>query len=378
MIDRTLGVVMRRWILLATGLGISMGTAADTVLCIAKSGTTRVAGVCKPKETKVVIPGTAAIPGPQGLQGPQGVQGPVGPVGPQGYPGFPGQKGDIGPIGPQGLPGIQGAKGDTGPAGVAGPKGDTGADGKTGPRGPVGPGGIVAVDADGKVIGSVISRAFDQLGGGGDVLTLLTPQGYTVLVSQAKGTIWVGLAQTQPLLFYVGSPCEGDAYTYALPGTVFYNYMFNMSGNGIYGPTSTPSTQPTFLELIAWINSAISANDNLRITKIETTDSTAPGDITVPYAHPNVTITTRNGMIDNQVGFISYPSYGLYATPLNAQRGTGLFPNIYQMDSNGGYCRNGHYESGDSTYQAVPNDPAITGIPNTNPAFKPPLILKPY
>jgi hypothetical protein len=68
-----------------------------------------------------------------------------GPVGPQG------------PAGPQGAPGAQGA---AGPQGPAGPQGAAGPEGPAGPQGPPGPSGGAAfqvVDANGAVLGPVVT-----------------------------------------------------------------------------------------------------------------------------------------------------------------------------------------------------------------------------
>lgn len=67
--------------------------------------------------------------------------------------GTPGQRGVQGPSGPSGATGPVGA---TGPTGAAGPQGPMGPSGPSGPSGPEGT-GLTLTDANGQVLGSVIS-----------------------------------------------------------------------------------------------------------------------------------------------------------------------------------------------------------------------------
>jgi hypothetical protein len=103
------------------------------------------------------------------MLGPLGPQGPQGPTGPMGVPG---------PQGPAGRDGAQGQMGPQGPKGDLGAEGPQGLQGPSGPPGPAG-GGLRVVDANGALVGFVISEANTILFVNGDpVLVQLGPNGY--------------------------------------------------------------------------------------------------------------------------------------------------------------------------------------------------------
>jgi hypothetical protein len=96
---------------------------------------------------------TIGATGPQGPRGADGASGPKGDAGPAGVKGDKGDKGEQGVAG-RGDKGDKGDKGDTGSPGAnglngtKGDKGDTGAAGQGSPR---------VVDADGKLVGTLVS-----------------------------------------------------------------------------------------------------------------------------------------------------------------------------------------------------------------------------
>ncbi|MCD9154364.1 collagen-like protein [Aeromicrobium duanguangcaii] len=125
-------------------------------------------------ETREKLRGLKGAKGAKGAQGAKGPQGPHGLQGPQGDPGAQG------PQGPQGDPGAQGAQGPQGDPGAQGPQGDPGAQGPQGDpgeRGPQGPAGR------------------DGVGASSYTVSLATPNGRTLNLSNVKVYVYCGSSQ---------------------------------------------------------------------------------------------------------------------------------------------------------------------------------------
>jgi hypothetical protein len=150
------------------------------------TGATGPQGAIGPDGPQGITGATGAI-GPAGPQGAVGATGSLGPAGPTGATGATGAAGPqgavgatgpVGPAGPTGDTGATGSQGPVGPPGAVGPAGATGPAGPQGPAGPAGPAGSgapVVKDANGVVLGLLLTQS-------GYGPTVLTSTGYQVTV----------------------------------------------------------------------------------------------------------------------------------------------------------------------------------------------------
>ena len=177
------------------------------VATVASFGPNNTTPDVSPSWTLMAQAGATGPQGATGAQGPQGVAGPQGDIGPQGPQGLQGPQGVAGPQG------IQGPQGDIGPAGPQGATGAQGPQGLTGMQGPAGTPAPTVKDANGNVLGSLLSIS------GTDVT--LYSNGYVI-------TVGIGGQFPSSSVYWDAAGCSGNPYlnSGANAGNTHQAYLF--------------------------------------------------------------------------------------------------------------------------------------------------------